>query len=244
MKNINILKKAMIYGVSSGCIVFITGFLTMYFLFIQWQLNNPDSILPGLFHYKAAYIGDPICLPLLTGSLFYHHTLQEKDIFQFGKISIITSIIAFITSSLMQIEWLINDKTKLNWTIPRANHFNIAGWYHAFFFVIMITVISTLIIEYIFYSKTKPSYLSDIVIYFSIIFFSLLHFIDDYINHLHPIISLISVLILFLIIAVIIKVLQLYKLQISITKNSHDFIPLILGGILAFVFSIIAFYQR
>lgn len=229
-------QNALVQGFLSALIVFATGFFTMYLLFIQWQLKNPDSTLPGLFYYKAACVGDPICLPLLTGALCYHHVIQGKKLFQFGIVSKITAAVALVVSILMQAEWLINDNTRLNWTIPRPHYFNAAGWYHAFFFVAMITIVSALLIEYMIYSASKPFVLSDGIMYFSIIFFGLLHFCDDYISKTAPVLSLLMAALILVGISVVIKIVQMRKIG---GNSIHNFIAIPISGFAAFLLSIV-----
>ncbi len=229
-------KRALMQGVLSAVVIFATGFLIMYLLFIQWKSNNPDSTLPGFFYYKAAYIGDPICLPLLTGTLCYHHVSQGKKLFKFKKASKIIAVIAFIISIIMQAEWLINDNTRLNWTIPRPHCFNVAGWYHAFFFVAMITIVVAFLIEYIMYSISKPSVISDGIMYFSIIFFGLLHFCDDYISKTAPVFSLLGAAVILIIVSVIIKMIQMKKID---SVSLCNFISIPISGVVAFLLSIV-----
>lgn len=227
---------AIICGVVTAFVVFAAGFLSMYIFFVQWQLKNPDSNLPGLFYYKAACVGDPICLPLLTGALCYHHVIQGKKLFQFGIVSKITAAVALVVSILMQAEWLINDNTRLNWTIPRPHYFNAAGWYHAFFFVAMITIVSALLVEYMIYSASKPFVFSDGIMYFSIVFFGLLHFCDDYISKTAPVPSLLMATIILIVVSVVIKTIQMKKTG---SNSIHDFSVIPISGFVALLLSIV-----
>ena len=93
-KEIN--NKATVLGVLSAVMVFLFGFMTMLIIYIIWRKNNPSSQLPGLFYYKAAAIGDPICLPLIIGVLVFHNYSPKSIRNTVGKSSIILGIIAFI----------------------------------------------------------------------------------------------------------------------------------------------------
>lgn len=58
-------KKAVLIGIFSGMAVLSFGFIIMY---LMWKvIGNPQG-LRGFFFYRAATIGDGICLPILVGS--------------------------------------------------------------------------------------------------------------------------------------------------------------------------------
>lgn len=227
-------KKAVALGAVSAIMVFLFGFMTMLIIYSIWRNANPSSPLPGLFYYKAAAIGDPICLPLIIGVLIFHNCSQ-KSIKSTGKASIVLGVIAFIVGASIQAEWLINDNTGLNWSLPEPHHFNIGGWYHAIFFVVIITGIIFLFTEYTWYSKIRPSIITDFILYFSVIFFALLHYIDDYINLDKPISSLSFAACLFVAICCVFKTIQNCRLK---NRLMVSYIPIIVSGALAFLISL------
>ena len=51
------------------------------------------------------------------------------------------SISSSLVGAIIQASWIIRDDTPLNWTIPRQHHFNLPGWYHAAYFVLMFGLI-------------------------------------------------------------------------------------------------------
>ena len=58
-------KRAILIGIFSGMAVLFSGFIIMY---MMWEvIGNPQG-LRGFFFYRAATIGDGICLPILVGS--------------------------------------------------------------------------------------------------------------------------------------------------------------------------------
>lgn len=228
-------KRAITLGALSAIMVFLFGFMTMLILYSIWRNDNPSSPLPGLFYYKAAAIGDPICLPLIIGVLVFHNCSQKSIRSTAGKASIVLGIIAFIVGVSIQAEWLINDNTGLNWSLPEPHHFNIGGWYHAIFFVVIITGIIFLFTEYTWYSRIRPTIITDFVLYFSVIFFALLHYIDDYINRDKPISSLSYAACLFVAICCVFKTIQ----NCRIKKHSvFSYTPIIVSGALAFLISL------
>lgn len=225
-------KKAVKYGCVVAVLVLVFGFCTMCLLYFIWKKENPASTLPGLFYYKAAAIGDPICLPLLIGALFYHHVQQKKTIHSFGKASVVACIIMLIGGITIQAEWLINDNTGLNWSLPETHHFNLGGWYHAVFFVIILAAIALLLVEYLWYSSVLPHVILDSLIYFAAIFFFLLHYIDDYIDIEHPARSLALAAIVVIGFCMVLKMVQHIKLKSSGTTN---YIAVLASGILAYL---------
>ena len=62
------LKYRIIKSVTVGFMVFLLGFASMN---IWWNVLPRNAELHGLYYYKAATWGDGICLPLLTGALYY-----------------------------------------------------------------------------------------------------------------------------------------------------------------------------
>ena len=230
-----IKQKAVKYSILMTALVFICGFGVMCLLYCIWKKNNPESSLPGLFYYKAATIGDSICLPILVGSLYYHHIYSHNNIFLFGKASIVACIITVIFGICIQAEWLINDNTGLNWSLPYTHHFNVAGWYHAIFFVSVLSIIVLLLIEYMWYPSTLPYVIIDFLIYFSLIFFCLLHYIDDYIDIKFPALSLLFTDVILIGICLLLKKIQHIKLKSSSKAN---YIAILFSGNLAYLLSL------
>lgn len=233
--NVPQAKKAIIKSISAAFGVFIFGFVAMYILYRIWLKENPSSPLPGLFYYKAAAIGDPICLPLIIGVLFFHNCSQKSIRSTAGKASIVLGVIAFIVGVSIQAKWLINDNTGLNWSLPEPHRFNLGGWYHAIFFVVIITGIIFLFTEYTWYSRTRPTIITDFILYFSVIFFALLHYIDDYINRDKPISSLSFAACLFVAICCIFKAIQNFRLK---KHSAVSYASIIVSGALAYLISL------
>ncbi len=231
----NIDKKSIIKGAYMATTVFIFGFFAMYSIFLLWLSENSSSDLPGLFYYKAAALGDPICLPLVTGALYCHYSYNNETFFSFQKISIIIAILAFMVGIAIQAEWLINDNTKLNWSIPELHYFNLGGWYHAAFFVIVLSLITLLLTEYIWYSTVPPNYIIDFFIYFSAIFFGLLHHIDDFIDINNQVVSLLLADITFTVICAMIKIIQNFRLK---KFDCISYLIILFSGIFAYIVSL------
>ena len=119
----------------AGLAVFLLGFGVMN---LFWHFDVKDPALLGLYSYRAATIGDGLCLPCITASaVFYllsHPSVNRRE----RKLSWIIGVVFGLLGAAVQASWLISDTTGLNWTIPRQHYFNMAGWYHALFFAGML----------------------------------------------------------------------------------------------------------
>lgn len=121
----------------SGLLVLIFGFIVMLILWNTIGRQYHSMELRGFFYYRAATIGDGLCLPVLTGSAVYFILTTNKISKNQNKICIFYGIAAVIIGFGIQAKWLISDDTVLNWTIPTQHCFNFAGWYHSLFFISM-----------------------------------------------------------------------------------------------------------
>lgn len=132
-------KVALLEGMLSAFTVLTFGFGTMYLL---WRILGSPQGLPGLFSYRAATIGDGICLPILIGTSVAFNKYNELPQNHGNKASIVIVISASIIAAVLQASWLIRSDTALNWSIPIQHHFNLAGWYHSLFFITMFGIIA------------------------------------------------------------------------------------------------------
>lgn len=127
--------KILMKSVLTGLAIFVFGFGAMY---LFWVSGTYPGELPGLFSYYSSGIGDSIFLPLMGMgfTLFFHHADYRLTVKQ-KRWAAAFAFLGAVSGVLLQASWLINPDTGLNWTIPRAHHFNAAGWYHAVFLVDM-----------------------------------------------------------------------------------------------------------
>ena len=137
-------KYQIIKSFSVGFIVFLLGFVSMN---VWWNVLPRNGELYGLYYYKAATWGDGICLPLLTGALYYicRYVRKSDDKKRYFIIGVCTGLLGFG----VQVSWLLDDNIVLNWTIPEVHYFNVAGFWHAFFFVLMFGILGRLLSQYI-----------------------------------------------------------------------------------------------
>lgn len=190
-------KLPIIMGALSAISIFILGFGVMLIMYNYWQNNLTDSYadLKGLFDYKASLWGDAFCLPLVVGAgvtyiLVFLKKVKLKRRLLFP---VLAGIVGGIVGFAMQMQWVISDTTALNWSIPEKHQFNYAGWYHAFFFVIvcfLVSFISANLIqidaflfkhnELISPYEEKIYSFCQYFIWLSGILFLQLHFLDDF----------------------------------------------------------------
>ena len=134
-------KKALQISILAAMFICIIGFGVLN---VCWIFTDKSTGLRGFYEFYAATIGDGICLPMVVASGTYYilvNGIERKDL---GKIRI-AAMIALLAGVAIQASWLIRDNTILNWTIPRMHHFNFAGWWHAFYFVGMLALITAVV---------------------------------------------------------------------------------------------------
>lgn len=177
-----IQKDAIIKGIIVGLSMFVLGFGVLYIIYFNFATDNT---LPGLFDYYASTIGDGFCLPLLAFSLTCFTENNIKYINNTSKRHVIIALVGGVIGVIVQLSWVMNENISLNWSIPRAHHFNIAGWWHAFFFVFVFSTFAFLFSRLLDVTQSKMEMIwTDeiliILIVFSGVLFLLLHFFDDY----------------------------------------------------------------
>ena len=123
-------------------IVFCGGFGAMSLL---WA-HDEQTAERGFYYYNAATWGDGLFLPIAAAAMVAYLVLVVPDAYQrtdararivIERICMICGLVAALVGAAMQISWVSSDTTILNWTIPTLHHFNFAGLYHAFYFMIM-----------------------------------------------------------------------------------------------------------
>jgi hypothetical protein len=111
-------------------LVLLTGFIA---LLTFWAFSPRSAALPGLFHYRSATWGDGLLLPVLTLSLLVLTSKLPKPRRTWP--TWLARAGGAGAGLLLIITWLADPHPDLNWTIPRAHHFNAAGTWHAVFLI-------------------------------------------------------------------------------------------------------------
>lgn len=180
-------KRSILIGISSGVTVFLFGFAMMYFMWTR--LGSPLG-LPGFFSYRAATIGDGICLPIMIGSAMAFRQCGRGLYTRDTKINLVLSLAVSLIAVIVQASWLIRDDTVLNWSIPIQHHFNIAGWYHSLFFIVIFGGVAYQLcgIWFILRERETEYLWSEKVMYGLFVFagalFILMYVTDDYSQYL------------------------------------------------------------
>lgn len=172
---------ALLTGILGAFGVLIFGFGMMYLL---WRVLGSPQGLPGLFYYRAATIGDGFCLPILVGTSIVLN--KNNALIQNKRNSLVIAISASIIATVIQASWLIRSDTVLNWSIPIQHHFNLAGWYHSLFFIMMFGIIAYQLCEVWYIIRKKQGDYSEfektlyMLFGFSGTMFLLMFVSDDY----------------------------------------------------------------
>lgn len=233
-------------GILAGGAVFLCGFFTLNILYMMWRQQNPESMLRGLYDYKAAAIGDPVCLPLLIGSLTARAVLTAQTPKSWQKLCCIAAgILGVLSGILIQVTWLLRDDMELNWSIPSLHHFNAAGWEHAVFFALVIGAIMYLLFRRALYPEKnaarKKLLLLDFTADFSACFFMQLHAHDEYLKFGNRVPVLLLTAAVTLLILILLHGCRL--LQAARQKDAHPnesaaaWIPIFTSGILSMMIS-------
>lgn len=119
--------RALRWAVVGATSTFVAGFGVMN---VFWILGPRDDSLRGLYDYRSATVGDGLALPLVAFGLAGASALVSPSKWRFW-IGMLGATLAVAT----QAAWLVDPSPELNWTLPEAHKFNMAGWYHAAFMV-------------------------------------------------------------------------------------------------------------
>jgi hypothetical protein len=120
--------------------VLAAGFIA---LAVFYSVLPHDTALPGLFDFLSATWGDGLALPVMSGALVFaigRLPPTPRDL----PVSIGAGLLGASLGVATQVQWLRADAPRLNWTLPRPHHFNVAGDYHAVFLVAMCALTAAL----------------------------------------------------------------------------------------------------
>lgn len=132
--------RVVVNAVAVAGVVLVAGFVTMA---VFYSAVPHARGLPGLFHFLSATWGDGLALPMMSGAV----------VFAIGRlpgaphelpVTITAGLLGACLGIATQVQWLRDDSPRLNWTLPRPHHFNVAGVYHAVFLTAMCTLTAAL----------------------------------------------------------------------------------------------------
>jgi hypothetical protein len=133
-------KRAFLDAAVMAGAVLAAGFVTL----MVFYLAAPHArALPGLFQFLSATWGDGLALPVMTGALVFAVGRLPAGPHELP-VSIGAALLGASLGIATQVQWLRDSSPRLNWTLPRPHHFNVAGVYHAVFLTAMCALAAAL----------------------------------------------------------------------------------------------------
>jgi hypothetical protein len=87
--------------------------------------------LPGFWDYPSGTIGDAILLPaILSGLVLQAHALGASRPVKERRNQIVGGVLGGVGGAIVPLSWLLDPNTSHIWMLPRAHHFELAGWWH------------------------------------------------------------------------------------------------------------------
>jgi hypothetical protein len=123
---------ALATGIIAGTAVFALGFGVLCLL---WYFGTWPQNVPGLWDYRSATIGDGVLLPLTIGLLAAAGSNSVNSIRK-RKVVWVATVLGLILGASIQLTWLLDPQPPLNWGVPSPGKLNLAGAYHATFFIL------------------------------------------------------------------------------------------------------------
>ena len=99
-----------------------------------WALTKEPSGLPGWGNFTGTTVGDTVLLPILAASLMAAFSyLPSGNRKTEGLVLACGALIGAIGGFALQLSWILDNKPRLSWILPRVHHFSALGYYHAVF---------------------------------------------------------------------------------------------------------------
>lgn len=129
---------AVAFGLAAGSGVLVVLWFTRGTL---WPAPPPG--LPGLFDFPSAYVGDVVLLPIAAAMLAagvrrLPRARRERSVV------IASGAVAALAAVTVQWLWFADDRPRGNWTLPEPHRFNLAGVWHAAYFIVTATLLTVL----------------------------------------------------------------------------------------------------
>lgn len=203
-------KNILIICITKSLIICLLGFGVLNIFWLT-MTHNPE--IKGLYDYYAATLGDGVFLPIVVGAGSYFVDVNKVNTHY--KYHNVILVIMLLFGSGMQVSWLINPNIELNWTIDRVHSFNMAGWYHAFYFVGMFGVITHIILRAVYVNRNfivqcKYSYMS---MWLAMYGYWNMHLLDDWLSSSNYLFYLGSSIVFAFLIYILLEKKRLYTIK-------------------------------
>lgn len=99
-----------------------------------WALTEEAPGIPGWDSFTGTTVGDTLLLPVLAASLlaafrYLPSTGRRAE----GLVLVCGALIGAAGGLALQLSWVLDEKPRLSWLLPRVHHFSPLGYYHAVF---------------------------------------------------------------------------------------------------------------
>jgi hypothetical protein len=120
-------------SVAAASIVLAGGFGV---LLAFHRFGGPPPGVPGLFAFASATWGDALALPVMTGSLVHIVSRLPATRRDLPRAAVAGGVTGLLGAGI-EVQQLLDDHPRPNWTFPTAHQFTTAGWYHAGFLTVL-----------------------------------------------------------------------------------------------------------
>ena len=110
-----------------------------------WEFSYKYSYdgMETLPYYLSANWGDALILPTVCAIGYVEIRTSWRSVSRV--VACVSGLFGFAVGVLTQIQWNLDANTVRNWTFNRAGGFNLPGWYHAAFLIVMCGVLTCLV---------------------------------------------------------------------------------------------------
>lgn len=110
-----------------------------------WELNYKYAYdgMETLPYYLSANWGDALILPTICAIGYVEIRISWRSVSRI--VACVSGVFGFAVGVLTQIQWNLDANIVRNWTFNRAGGFNLPGWYHAAFLIVMCGALTSLI---------------------------------------------------------------------------------------------------
>ena len=124
------------------CIVLVFGWGAMRMF---WEVAYKYSYdgLQTLPYYLSANWGDPLILPTVCAIGYVEIRSSWSSVSR--SVACISGLLGLVVGTLTQFQWNLDTNTVKNWTFNSSGGFNLPGWYHATFLIVMCGVMASII---------------------------------------------------------------------------------------------------